>query len=419
MQRTLTLRRAIAQQWLGALFSGAISVALMAWLARAIGPGEFALLGATLNASLIALVAIEGGWSALMYREISRMPPSPGAERLPGAGIAHAVTALVPCTMVVILVTPSIAVTIAAMLCMFAVALMNQRSSRMRAAHDFSGEALWQLGGRVSSALAIVGVISWVSCCEKSGTAASMWVFLAWALGLAICLIYSARRWWRAPDWRSLRTFYPLALSMLTVDLGVALMTRGDLVLLSTFDRWRGIVGDADLLAGYAASVRLVEAVLLVAAPLSNVVIAYLRTAVDDTSAQPRRRVAAVAFAFWLLGWMLWGLGAIWSAPIFNAAFGAAFVHGAPWLKWASLPLPWMLANLLLLQAAIAVAPARALAISVVSCALVFVVVSALLLNWLGATGVAIGAALAQTFLSAWLTRFMFARTTRAAGLPQ
>ncbi len=415
MQRTLKLRRAAAYQWLGALVSGAISVALVAWLARAIGPKEFGLMGATLNASLIALVVMDGGWSALMYRELSRIPRHPSAARFPGAGFAHALAMLIPCGVVVVLVTPSITVAAAAMVCMFAVVLMNQRSSRMRAAHNFSGEALWQLGGRVCSALAIVGVVSMVLCCYPSDISAAAWVFLAWGVGLVGCLGYSVRSWWQAPDWATTRSFFPLAFSMLAVDLAIALMTRGDLVLLTSLNKWLEVDVESSAVAGYAAAARLVEAVLLVVAPLSNVVIAYMRADVDNALARPRLRVAALAFGFWLVGCLVWAVGAKWSALIFNTAFGAAFVDGAPWLKWASLPLPWMLANLLLLQAAVAVAPARALGISVVSCALVFVVVAALLPYWIGAAGVAIGAALAQALLTACLLRCLFAKSIRTA----
>ena len=419
LQRTLKLRRDAAYQWLGALASGAISVALMAWLARAIGPSEFALMGATLNASLIALVVMDGGWSALMYRELSRVPHETNAAHLPGAGFAYGLVLLIPCGIGLVIATPSAAVAIAATVCMFSVVLMNQRSSRLRAAQDFYGEALWQLGGRVCSALTIVGVVSLTLCCYRSDIPASAWVFLGWASGLMICLGYSARGWWQTPDWTTTRLLYPLAFSMLAVDLGIALMARGDLVLLSSVSKGLADKGESSVVEGYAASVRLVEAVLLVAAPLSNVVIAYLRSGSDQPLRRRLLRVSGLAFGFWLIGWLLWAMCATWSALIFEAIFGAAFVDGAPWLKWASLPLPWMLANLLLLQAAIAVAPSRMLGISVVGCGLIFVVVSALLLHWIGAAGVAIGAALAQALLSACLLYCLFAPNVKSTDLSQ
>ena len=385
----------------------------MAWLARSLGPGEFAVFGATLNASLISLVLIEGGWSALMYRELSHTPPTPTTRQLPSASLAYALTLFFPCWLAMLVFSSSVALALAATVCMFAVALMNQRSARLRAAGDFSGEALWQLAGRASSAVAIVAVLALWSELSHSGETGATGVFFAWTLGLTVCLLLTLPRWWSVPSWAAMKSLYPMAAAALVVELGITVVGKGDLVVLFAARTAWGSGADhlsgGDALSGYAASVRLVEAVLLGVAPFGKVVIAYMRSQTADRAADPHRTVLCAAFYLWLLGCVLWGAALLSSEQMFTVLFGGAFATGASWLKWASLPLPWLMANLLLLQAALAVVPLRRTAYDALGCAISFVVISTLMLQFFGVIGVAVAAALSQAFLTLLLSRRLLA----------
>ncbi len=413
MSNNLVLPRAAAQQWLGALFSGAISVALMVWLARQLGPVEFAVFGATLNAALILMVLMDGGWSELLYRELATANPSEHALRAPEAALAHALIAFVPCALLLVFFTTTWAVAVSALLCMGAAVLMNQRSARMRAVGNFSGEAMWQLMGRLCSAIAIVvGVSVWAHF-SFTNPPAVVWVFLSWAIGLLVCLIYTRPLWWRTPSWESARSMYPIALSLLLVALCVVFMSKADVVLLTLWLRWHGTT-DADALTGFAAAARLVDAVILMVAPLSNIVIAYMRATPSPHVVRPASVVMRGAFVFWLVGWAVWGIGATGAETIFNYVFGVAFQGAASWLKWASLSLPWMMANLLLLPAVIAVDTPRFIANDILICVLVFVVACAILLWLIGAIGIGVGAACAQALLTLLLVRRL--RTQMALG---
>jgi O-antigen/teichoic acid export membrane protein len=419
LQIERTLSRAAAQQWLGAMACGAISVALMAWLARGLGPAQFALYGATLNVALVALVLMEGGWSSLMYRELSRTPRILGSHRLPSAAFAYSLSSFLPCWLVALFFTSSASVALAATICMFTIAQMNQRSARLRAAGEFYNEALWQLAGRASSALAIVATLSWSVSSSETGEIGTIAVFFAWAAGLSFCLMLTLPRWWSAPSWAAVRSLYPMAASVLVVELGIAVLAKGDLVVLFAAREWSGLVAGnglgpayappppivSDALAGYAASVRLMEAVLLGIAPLGNVVIAFMRSKTASRSASTYRTVFVASFCFWLMGCMVWGLGWLFNERIFAVVFGEAFVSGASWLKWANLPLPWMMANLLLLQAALAVVSLKRIACIAIAVASGFVVCSVLMSHFFNVAGVAAAAALWQAVLTLLLIR--------------
>lgn len=400
-----TISHAAAHQWVGALVCGAISVALMAWLARTLGAADFALFGATLNAALIALTVLDGGWGTLMYRELAKAAPPAEATSLPAIAIAHSFFLLLPCMAMVMLLTANDVAAVAATICALAVVLMNQRSARMRAARNFSGEAVWQICGRVVSAAAIIIALTTIVPAFSDGAFAVTCVFLAWAAGLAACLLFTASQWWRAPRFESAQSLYPLATSLLLVELSVALITKGDLVLISVSNRWFGGMFDSDVLTGYAASARLVEALLLGVAPLSNVVIAFMNPRPFNGEVAPRRVVLVGAFVLWLGGWALWGAGLAYGASLLRFIFGAGYEAGAVWLPWASLPLPWMLANLLLLQAVIAVAAPRSVATVVAACSLGFLAGAVVLAHGIGAMGIGIAAALAQAAMTIFLTR--------------
>lgn len=390
----------------------------MVWLARLMEPSEFATFGAALNAALIALVLMDGGWSTLLYRELAGGSVAPYAKQMPAAALAHALLAVGPCVLVLVLVVPSRSVALSAAVCMFAVALMNQYSARLRAAAAFAREALWQLSGRACSAAAIVAVVAMLAGASPFQARPATQVFLAWTAGLAFCLLLSAPRWWCLPNWQAIRSTYPLALSMLMTELSVALIGKGDLVLLSlanSFETANSTPQDADALVGYATSIRLVEGVLLLVAPLANVVVSYLRESTPDRRAPALQNALGCALTLWLLGCVLWASGWAAGSAIFRVVFGIAYAGNASWLVWASLPLPWMMANLVLLQVAIARADLRLVLVRVSFCAAFFLVSCLVLMRMMGPSGAGVGAALAQALLSASLINCILQNTQSSA----
>jgi O-antigen/teichoic acid export membrane protein len=171
-----------------------------------------------------------------------------------------------------------------------------------------------------------------------------------------------------------------------------------------------------DAMPGYAVSVRLVEGVLLLVAPLANVVISYLRESDANQFAAARQRVLGSAFALWSLGCVLWAAGWAGGNVIIPFVFGADYAGSERWLVWASLPLPWMMANLVLLQAAFARTELRLIVGRVGFCAVFFLIACFILMRLIGASGVGLGAALSQALLSAFLFECILGARKRRAG---
>jgi O-antigen/teichoic acid export membrane protein len=147
-----------------------------------------------------------------------------------------------------------------AILCMGAVAITNTVSARLRGTGRFAREALWQSAARIASALAVLAVLVLVA-------VSPFWVFVGWAAGLALLLVWTAPRWWIRPQFKGLSADYPQLWPFVLMALASIWLLKGDIVLLG----WLQV--PAEDLSLYAACTRLTEAALLIFAPLGNVLL--------------------------------------------------------------------------------------------------------------------------------------------------
>jgi len=317
------MRRAMAWQALGAFCTALVSFALVAYLGRALGSEDFGDYIAILSAAVVLLVPIEGGWPARVYRDAAGRDDTVG-RGLAAGGLAHILAIGVLLTLSLGLVSLAWA---AAMSCMTLVAAMNLVSARMRAQGAFRREALWQLAGRLTSAVLIVAAI-------QLGPASPVSVFSAWAAGLLLVLALGARRWLPGPRWAGGLT---LALPFMLVEAFLATLMKGDVALL----RATGAGGEA--LSFYAACTRLNEVALLAMAPVGNVLLRSFRLERNEPGVFARLwKRAAAAFAS---GAVL--LAGAWVAgdSLMPAIFGDAYRPAGLLLPCTAAMLPFALPN--------------------------------------------------------------------------
>ena len=399
---------ALAAQWSAAIVSAAISIALVVWLARTMDARDFVRYSSALSAALVALAFVEGGWSALIYREHSGRRDAGSLMGLRAAALAHAFFVALLSAFALWVVTREPRLALAAALCMLTVALMNHRSVLLRAHQRFGTEAGWQMLGRLLSAVAIM-----VAVLRLGGSAD--WVFLAWAGSLGLILVLSVRQWGTVPSWTEAKRWYPQALLILVADACFVALLKGDLVWLSTTAHWGVPAVSESVLKSYAACVRWVEGALLLIAPLTNVVVARLRTNRSDADSSATRSTNDAQFAEskQAFRWVVIGAGicaafgalcwvAAWASgeAVVTAAFGTAYVGAGAWMPVVALPLPMACANLVMFQAVLAVASGRNLARATAAGLLSFVVAAILLLFMkCGAVGMAVAAAIGQSVL--------------------
>ena len=377
--------RPILWQLGGTAACALVSLALLSWLARALGAEAFGLYIGLLSAGVLVQVLLEGGWPALLYRE-AVAPSLPAPEPvLARYAVAHVLRATLVASALGALVFASRAGTgVALMACMGLAALANLVSGRLRGRGRFAAEALWQLASRVASAVAIVLAVSTL------GGSAGV-IFGAWALGLLAVLV-AGRRWLARPASSHWRTHARLALSLVGVELLRIAMLRGDMVALPLLLR------DPVALSHYAACTRVIEFAVLALAPGANVLIHRLRSQRAMPARQARTLWLAVGAAM-LLGVVAWLASVLLADWLVVALFGPEFAAAAPLLPWVTLALPAILANVVLVQALIANdAESRAVqALAVAGAVLLFALWQGTRMH--GATGAAVAVAAANLVL--------------------
>lgn len=343
---------AVVKQALGAGFNALVSLALVLWLARVMGVESFGHYVAVLSGATVGLIVLEGGWSALLYRECAAGRP---AHDVMAHATAHLVwtggLAVLMCLMWWLADKRAMA-WMTAWGCMALVALMNLVSARLRGMGLFGREALWQAAGRLVSALMVWAWVGWVALPPLPEV-----VFAAWAQGL-LCVLGVARAWLAWPRWRGLWNAYPDALPLVVSALTMAWLLKGDMVLLG--GRFMGAEA-APLTAAevslYAACTRLTEMGLLLFAPVSNVLL-RLFVAPTGAGASAASHVAhqPVDWLWWVMGVVgvcgvaAVGVAIVVGAELMHALFGASYAPGGSLLPWVLLMLPAACGNLVWIQ---------------------------------------------------------------------
>lgn len=380
----------ISAQALASAFNATISMALLVALARSLSAAQFGGYVATLSLAVVLLVLLEGGWPQRVYRE-STLGTAEESAALAANALGHVLLAgllLVLLGLALPLDLPGLG---AAMLCMGCVAAMNLVSARMRAAGRFGLEAAWQVGGRATSALTMLGAL-WAGLTDPAT------LFLAWAAGLALVLLLAGWRWLSLPRLRGWRLGFSLTLPFLLVEALGAMLMKGDVAVL------RGWGADPQALAFYAACTRLNEAALLLFAPVGNVLLRGLRLAHADRAAFTALwrtwmlcgaglGLAAVAGS-WLLGGWLMGL-----------LFGEAYAAAGELLGFTALMLPFALGNLVLVVALLARGDERWLVTRLAPAAGLMVLGMGLGWSLLAGRGAALAVALAHALVWGWALR--------------
>jgi O-antigen/teichoic acid export membrane protein len=328
----------------GALINALLSFVLLLLLAQQLGPLAFGNYSVLLNTGVIALVAIEGGYPLLVYRETALVSGALESwhERLPGLAVGGGLA--VALALAVVPVGPwlgqSYADWWAVLVCMVLVAWTNIHSGFLRGQGHFAAEAGWQVAARLCAMAAILAALA-------LGTRSGTVVFLAWSLGLL--LLIGLRRQHRPP----LPVFEraaPVRSAALHLMLGqllfVALM-RLDLLALA-------IIGEQPLqTAHYAAVARFAEAGFLLFAPVVNVLQLGFRQRLPDALHFDTflRKMTLAAMVFALAGTLVGSMAAQWLVTL---AFGIEYANAAPLLGWVLASLVLMLPGQVLAQAAVA-----------------------------------------------------------------
>jgi O-antigen/teichoic acid export membrane protein len=321
-----------------------LSFGLVIVLARQLGPTVFGDYSLALNVGMVALVAIEGGYPLLLYRETAAASKAflPWQGRLLPLAIGYALAVVLALAIIPIgfWLGHSFGVWWAVLLCMALVAWSNTYSGFLRGKGLFLAEARWQIAGRAFSLGAILVALA-------LGAKSVTEIFFAWSFGLLVLIGLRAQHRPPLPTFELASPVRITAFHLMIGQLVFVVLLRFDLLALAAIGE------ESAQIAHYSAVVRFAEAGFLLFSPIVNVLQLGLRQRLSHRAdfGPFVLKMSLTAFVFALIGTLVGEMAAPWLVTL---AFGQEYSEAAPLLGWVLSVLILLLPNQVLAQAAIA-----------------------------------------------------------------
>lgn len=325
------------------VFVGIVSFAVSIFIARQTGPANFGEYSVALSVAAVLVIFIDGGMRNLLMRERTR-PSSFLAhlsDLLPSIAFGHAlIVALASSLIAITFFTDKMALALATVWCFFGIVLAQYISAMLRGEGRFALDAGWQMGHRTLSAVFIVLAIS-------LGFHSPWHILAAWALGIITANLLFPFGFKSRPSFTFQPGLYKVVLPLLWIDLASAIYFRSDMMML----QWLGV--PQEQIGHYAAGYRLIEAVVLLAAPVGLLLFRRIRLLNKDRRVLARYIPRATALAA-ILGVTGATFISGFAEPIVAVTYGSNYTETAGLLAILAWSLAFILPNAILTQVALA-----------------------------------------------------------------
>lgn len=338
------LKRLLGAQWLAIVFVGALSFVLSIFIARRFGPELFGVYAQAISLGTVLAIFIDGGFGKLLMRETVRASPAligHGAD-LHGFAFGHAFTVMALLGILAVINPLSLHwPTLLASMGAFGAAVLGQFSMAiLRGQGRLIRDALWQMVSRTLTA-ACMAFVLW------SGANAPWEVLTAQFAGAMIFFLLLIRKSSVVPVFRVPRQIYAVVLPLIWLDLATVIYLRADMVLFKFMEVPKAAVGS------YGVAFRLIEAILLLATPVSLLLFRRFRLN-TGVHGQNLQQIASLALLAASLGVIIFLLALPTADVFFKLVFGEDFSLAGGLFKVLSLMLVFALANGVLGQAVFA-----------------------------------------------------------------
>jgi O-antigen/teichoic acid export membrane protein len=326
---------------------GAISFALSLFIAREMGSSYFGQYSTALAIGSILAIIFDGGMHNLLVRERTQASEHLGTlhKTLPHIAMGYSFIAAILTSLISLIVFSSqLYLALGIILCFWGAVITQYASAILRGDGLLKTDALWQLKQRVLTALLIATTV-------LLGYVEAWQLLLAWAIGALCANLFFKEGFRFKPFFKPLLSsefkLYQTLLPILWINLATTIYFRSDLIMLRIFK-----VSDGDI-GQYAAAFRLIEAVILMASPVSIIIFRKIRLLNEDRLLQTSYIIKSILVStlFGLLGLVL----IEWMAnPLVQLTYGAQYAQASRLL----LILGWMIVilipNTVLTQTALA-----------------------------------------------------------------
>lgn len=383
----MTLARSLSVQWLATVYVAAVSILITFFLARILGPEIFGRYSYIITLAALFAILQDGGFRTLLFRELTSSSLPLKAEQLFPAALGHLllVTGL-GIVSVFILPIQDQNYLVLAMLAFGLGTAANFISSVLKGKGDFDQEARWRIVVRSLTALGVISFLFLLSFQLR-------WIFIGWITGFLVAIIFQ-----RLVSLKNIlvikpgtRVYRSIA-ALLTIEIATLIYFKIDIVMLRHLGESLSEVGF------YAAASRILEGVIFILLPLANVFFRELRLKAND----PKNFIHLTSKLIFYAGGLtlvIVPLGILLGDDIIKLCFGSDYQPGSQVITWLLVSLFFMIPNIVLTQAALAINRENHYALGAVCAALLNIALNYWLIPIQGPTGAALGTLVTEAFL--------------------
>jgi O-antigen/teichoic acid export membrane protein len=407
----LSLIRIISSQWLSVIYGAAAMFFFLIFLARKLGPSSLAVyLYIQAIASLFAILQ-DGGFQTLLFRE---KVASSGETGINAGNIASGYFSYVALVTLlgsaVVLLSPTAFKTgfILAFIYLACRCLANMVSSLLKGQGLFTREALWRFQVYTFLILPALALIVFTPPSPEK-------VFFGFIIGQIFLLMtktgreFISRPKLTLPPWR----IWKSCLAFTIISGATIVRFKSGIVLL------KHLQPDLALVGHYGAASQLLEGVMVLAAPIVDLLFRYMRLSWLDRDTFSRRfgksMTGVIAAALFITA-----AGVLFAPGIIILIYGKAYGPAADILPLLLLTLLFLLPNFILAEGMIALNGEKYYAVSASLCSVFSVGLNLFLIPRYFAKGAAVSAvtteALLTVLLGVWFIRWH--RTGKAITVP-
>ncbi len=386
----MTLARSLSVQWLATVYVAAISMLITFFLARSFGPETFGRYSYIITLAALFAILQDGGFRTLIFREFTASSLPLKAEKLFPSALGHLLMVTGLGIFVIFLLPVQDNAYLA--LAMFAFGLgtaANFISSVLKGKGDFDREAWWRV---IVRSLTAVGVVSFLFLLSFQ----LEWIFIGWITGFIIAIIFQRLVSLKILIIKPATKIYRSIAALLTIEIATLIYFKIDIVMLRHLGESLSEVGF------YAAASRTLEGVIFILLPIANVFFRELRLRANDPENFVQLTVKLSCYAGGLT-LIIVPLGILFGDDIIRLCFGSDYQPGSQVILWLLVSLFFMIPNIVLTQAALAINRENHYAFCAVSAALLNMALNFWLIPVYGPKGAAIGTLFTEAFLLVFL----------------
>ncbi len=383
----MTLVRSFSTQWLATAYGAIVSLLLTFLFGRLLGPETFGNYNYLLTLASLYAILQDGGFRTLIFRELTSPTFQTIKQRLVSLALGHNI--LVTSIGILILLLLPLEENFLLVLAIVSFGLGTTTtffSSQIRGEGQFPAEARWRAMVRTLNA---VSVLLFIFLFKPT----IQWIFVGGIVGYSFSLALRPATCKLGFSFQKLDpVIYKSLVSLLIIDIATLIYFKIDIVMLRHLGHGLEEVGF------YSAGIRLMEGLIFVHLPFATVLFREMRTRANE----PQKFMSFI-LRILLLGLfspvLIVPMGWFFSEDILQLCFGLDFKSASPIFNLLLVSFFFMIPNLVLTQATLAIDGEHYYAKVTCVAAVVNIGLNLYLIPTMGARGAAIGTIATESLL--------------------